>query len=50
MAYATVNGVRLYYELEGTHGLPIVLVHGSWDSLHDWDAIVPVLAKSFRVN
>ena len=49
MAYATVNGVRLYCELEGTHGLPVVLVHGSWDSLHDWDAIVPALAKSFRV-
>ena len=49
MAYAAVNGIRLYCELEGTHGPPLVLVHGSWDSLHDWDAIVPALATSFRV-
>jgi pimeloyl-ACP methyl ester carboxylesterase len=49
MAHALVNGVRLHCELEGNSGPVLVLVHGSWDSLHDWDAIVPALAKSFRV-
>ena len=29
--------------------MPLVLVHGSWDSHHDWDLVVPRLADSFRV-
>jgi pimeloyl-ACP methyl ester carboxylesterase len=49
MAIAKVNGVRLYYELLGTRDIPIVLVHGSWDSHHDWDLVVPALAESFCV-
>src|SRR5262245_7577527 len=49
MATARVNGVRLFYELSGTGGTPLVLVHGSWDSHHDWDLVVPRLADSFRV-
>jgi hypothetical protein len=46
---ATVNGVRLYYELNGTREVPLVLVHGSWDSHEDWDLVVPRLADSFQV-
>jgi pimeloyl-ACP methyl ester carboxylesterase len=49
MATAQVNGVRLFYELQGTGAVPLVLVHGSWDSHHDWDLIVPRLAAAFRV-
>ena len=49
MATAKVNGVRLYYEIHGARGAPLVLVHGSWDSHHDWDLVVPSLAESFRV-
>ncbi len=49
MATARANGVRLYYELQGTRDIPLVLVHGSWDSHHDWDLVVPPLAESFRV-
>ena len=48
MATATVNGVRLFYEVHGT-GVPLVLVHGSWDSHHDWDLVVPRLAEVFQV-
>jgi pimeloyl-ACP methyl ester carboxylesterase len=48
MATATVNGVRLFYELNGT-GDVLVLVHGSWTSHHSWDLVVPRLAESFRV-
>ncbi len=44
-----VNGVRLFYELQGTGAVPLVLVHGSWDSHHDWDLVVPRLAEVFRV-
>jgi len=46
---ANVNGVRLFYEVHGTGTIPLVLVHGSWDSHHDWDPIVPRLADSFQV-
>src|SRR5262245_55330438 len=49
MAKAMVNGVRLFYELKGAGAVPLVLVHGSWDSHHDWDLVVPRLAGSFRV-
>lgn len=49
MAFAQVNGVSLYYELTGAHKVPIVLVHGSWDSHQDWEMVVPILAESFQV-
>jgi pimeloyl-ACP methyl ester carboxylesterase len=49
MATAKVNGVRLFYELSGTGAVPIVLVHGSWDSHHDWDLVVPRLTDAFRI-
>lgn len=49
MPTATVNGVRLFYELHGAGAAPLVLVHGSWDSHHDWDLVVPRLAEVFRV-
>ena len=46
---AKVNGVRLFYELSGAGEVPLVLVHGSWDSHNDWDLVVPRLADSFQV-
>lgn len=49
MATANVNGVRLFYEVSGTGEVPLVLVHGSWGSHHNWDLAVPGLAESFRV-
>ena len=27
----------------------VVLVHGSWGNHHNWDAVVPAFARSFRV-
>ena len=39
----------LYHELHGTGDVPLVLVHGSWVSHHDWDLVVPRLADSFRI-
>jgi pimeloyl-ACP methyl ester carboxylesterase len=44
-----VNGVRLCYDLTGDTSPPLVLVHGSWGDHHSWDAIVPALARRFRV-
>jgi pimeloyl-ACP methyl ester carboxylesterase len=48
MPTANVNGVRIFYELNGT-GDALVLVHGSWVSHHSWDPVAPRLADSFRV-
>jgi len=45
----TVNGVRLFWELTGSSGEPLVFVHGSWVDHHTWDAVVPSLSRSFRV-
>ena len=49
MAFETINGVRLRYELSGTGQIPLVLVHGSWVSHQSWDLVVPEFAESFRV-
>ena len=49
MAIATVNGVRLFYESNGAGEVPLVLVHGSWGSHHNWDLVAARLAESFRV-
>ncbi|MFV8834938.1 alpha/beta fold hydrolase [Aquisalimonas sp. APHAB1-3] len=50
MAMVKLNGVRLFYELVGAPGaVPLVLVHGSWDSHHDWDPLMPALREAFQV-
>ena len=49
MPRATVNGVELFYELTGEGRLPLVLVHGSWVSHHDWDLLVTRLSPWFRI-
>lgn len=43
-----VNGVRIAFQDTGK-GEPLVLVHGSWGSHHNWDAVVPGLAEHYRV-
>ena len=48
MSEADVNGVNLYYELEGS-GEPLALVHGAWFDATSWGFVVPGLAESFRV-
>ncbi len=49
MATVNANGVRLFYELSGNGEAPLVLVHGSWGSHHNWDPVIPGLSGSFRV-
>jgi pimeloyl-ACP methyl ester carboxylesterase len=38
--YATVNGLKMYYEIQGT-GRPLVLLHGAFG----WATVYPALAK-----
>lgn len=49
MPISTINRVKLYWEQTGEHGAALVLVHGSWGDHHNWDAVVPALAQTFRV-
>ena len=46
--YATVNGLRTYYELRGA-GDPLVLLHGGGVTADSWFAQLPALAERFRV-
>lgn len=46
--YVEVNDVRIAYQDTGT-GEPLVLVHGSWGSHHNWDPVVPGLSGHHRV-
>lgn len=49
MATASIDGLRLYYELGGTGPVPLVLVHGSWGTHAVWHALAPRLSDAFRV-
>jgi hypothetical protein len=49
MQTTPINGIRIYWELDGGTGEPIVLVHGSWGDHHNWAPVVPALSRSFRV-
>ena len=44
-----VNGVKLFYEMNGDKGDPIMLIHGSWGDHANWQTVVPGLAKTFKV-
>jgi len=48
MPIATVNGVRLYYEVAGS-GAPVVLAHGFACGVRSWDPQVRALSRSRRV-
>ncbi len=46
--YATVNGIKMYYEIFGK-GEPLLLIHGGSASIESWFNQIPELAKNFRV-
>jgi pimeloyl-ACP methyl ester carboxylesterase len=49
MPKSRVNGVVIHWEVQGDHGDPLVLVHGSWGDHRVWAPVVPALSRSFRV-
>ncbi len=49
MATATVNGVRLYYELHGDSGEPLVFVHGYTGDITDWRHQIPEFSRTHRM-
>jgi pimeloyl-ACP methyl ester carboxylesterase len=46
--YATVNGLKMYYEIHGT-GRPLVLLHGSFGNVEGWGSVLPALATNRQV-
>jgi pimeloyl-ACP methyl ester carboxylesterase len=45
---ATVNGIRMFYEIAGT-GSPVVFVHGLGFTSDMWHYQIPVLAREYQV-
>lgn len=46
--YASVNGIKLYYEVRGT-GQPLLLLHGGFGTCEMFSALVPTLAEQYQV-
>lgn len=46
--FATINGLKIYYEESGK-GAPILLLHHFHGTTSQWKAYVPELAKKYRV-
>lgn len=48
--YAPVNGLEMYYEIHGSGGAPLVLLHGSFMTIDlNWGELLPILAGSRQV-
>src|SRR5689334_10570383 len=47
--YATVNGLKMYYEIHGK-GMPLVLLHGGGSTIEsNYGRVLPELAKTHQV-
>jgi pimeloyl-ACP methyl ester carboxylesterase len=46
--YASVNGLKMYYEVHGA-GHPLLLLHGAFGTVETWGKLVPTLARSRQV-
>jgi 3-oxoadipate enol-lactonase len=49
LPFIDANGVSLHYELAGTRGPAVVLLHELGGTLNSWDAVAPRLAARYRV-
>jgi pimeloyl-ACP methyl ester carboxylesterase len=49
MPFVSVNGARLYYEVHGDSGEPLVFVHGYTGDISDWRHQVPEFSRTHRV-
>ncbi len=46
--YITLSNTNIYYEEYGS-GIPLLLFHGGFGSIHDFQQVIPKFAKHFRV-
>jgi pimeloyl-ACP methyl ester carboxylesterase len=47
-SYASVNGLKLYYEIHGS-GVPLILLHGGVGSIEMFSEVLPSLAQNRQV-
>jgi pimeloyl-ACP methyl ester carboxylesterase len=48
--YVSVNGLDMYYESHGDRGVPLVVLHGAFSSIHNsFGVLIPELSKTRRV-
>jgi pimeloyl-ACP methyl ester carboxylesterase len=47
--YAPVNGLRMYYEIHGSGGVPLVMLHGAFANVDMFGPLVPALAETRTV-
>jgi pimeloyl-ACP methyl ester carboxylesterase len=48
--YADVNGLHMYYEIHGSGGMPLVLLHGAFSNIEtDFATFIPLLAADRQV-
>jgi pimeloyl-ACP methyl ester carboxylesterase len=47
--YAAVNGLQMYYEIHGSGGVPLAVIHGSFGSTGMFADLVPALAATRQV-
>jgi 3-oxoadipate enol-lactonase len=48
MAYATINGTRMWYRVTGA-GAPVVQIHGAGFGHSNFAAATPILEKTFQI-
>lgn len=46
--YVSINNTRIYYEEYGK-GAPLLLLHGGFGSINDFQKVIPELSRNFRV-
>ena len=46
--YITLNDTKIYYETYGS-GIPLLLLHGGFGSIHDFQHVIPELTNHFKV-
>ncbi|MFI5407229.1 MAG: alpha/beta fold hydrolase [Nitrososphaerales archaeon] len=46
--FATINGMKIYYEESG-QGMPVILLHHFFATASQWKSYIPELAKKYRV-
>ena len=46
--YVQVNGLRMYYESHG-EGIPVILLHGGFETCRMWTQVTSALSKNYRV-
>lgn len=46
--YLTIKGTKIYYEEYGK-GTPLLLIHGGFGSIVDFERVIPILSQKYRV-